>query len=303
MTKPTSSHLSLFLFTLGILTLSPAQAQVLTPILSYDFNTINGSYQVPSSGTDTTGMTLSDGSGTSGNRIAGTTGPSGSATDFAFNNSQADNMGSAATTNIKGVGNAGNVSSLNGLQSFTITGWMKGDESLTNLARIISKGTSLDLGLTGGQLILGVNNSASSGTATTVRSSATSLFSANEWCFFAVTYDSMSGTVHFYQATTTIGVSDISGTTSYSQGVLTTNSSNLLVGNLSGSRPFDGYLDDISIYGSLTDASGALGLTDISTIYNNTLAVPEPGTLSFLLGGMALLLVRLAKTRRHLALD
>jgi hypothetical protein len=180
-----------------------------------------------------------------------------------------------------------NTSGLNNLKSFTITGWVNCLNSSTGAGgnRIVSwilpNGTQgVDLAFqSDGSLTLGVNqwtdlsNIRSSGGKITVDANA----SYNNWRFFAVTYNSLAATnqVKFYFGSNTSPASlDVQRT--YANGAVGSNpDGTLTLGNLPAdhrsyaqSDMFKGKLDQISIYGSAADGSGALTDAELRQIQN-----------------------------------
>jgi hypothetical protein len=70
-------------------------------------------------------------------------------------------------------------------------------------------------------------------------------------------------------------------------GTIANNTAGLTVGNYADTsiqRPFDGLLDNMRIFGSTTDASGALSLAELETIRAADI-IPEPGAVWLLLIG------------------
>lgn len=113
---------------------------------------------------------------------------------------------------------------------------------------------------------------------------AVSSVTAGNWLQVALTWDATTGTSQVYLG----GVLAASG--SYTAGTLLTSSAGLRIGgfDLSGTAnltdQFVGKLYDLQVY------SGALSSTDVSYLNAHPgLAVPEPGTVALLLGGLALL--------------
>lgn len=264
-----------------------------TLILDYDFNQVTGGgTTAPSTGGTTTSLNLYNSAGTLTNlHGAAGSGVSGNAGDLAFDNSASTGMGSGGTG---GRAQSGNISAINSLQSFTLTGWFKtgSTTAIGNNAFLINNqsgttdGFRLYSGSTGA-LALNVNGVA-------VASSGTSTYAATEaWVFFAVTYDGTlsSNNVKFYIGNTSTATS-LNVTRTLAQGTASANSGGFAVGNVLSSniRPFDGYLDNISVYGSQTDGSGVLNLAQIESVRQADL-VPEPANLAFLGCGAGLLAV------------
>lgn len=259
------------------------QAASPTPILEYTFN-------------DTSSTTvISSGSNTATGILTGTygTGVSGSAGDYSFNNSAATGMGNSGT----GGGVVLNTGSgLGGLESFTLVGWYNSSLALANNARLFDSATAGALtlyGSTAGALTLTVNNA----TATSAVSS--NYTATNQWVFFAVTYISNgvagNNNTNFYVGDTS-GMSLVSTATLFTNNLPSTG--NIEIGNsnnasFANARPYDGLMDNIRIFGSTSDITGALSLAQLDAIRAAD-AVPEPSSMALValgcLSGLATVL-------------
>ncbi len=258
-------------------------------ILKYDFNQTGTT--APSTGTTTTSLTLYNTAGAAADlHGAAGSGVSGVASDRAFDNSASSGMGSTGTG---GRGqSASSIAAINTLQSFTLTGWFKTDSTTSigsNACLINNENTSAGFKLFSnatGQLALNVNGSPVTSTGTTAYAATQS------WVFFAVTYDGTiaSNNVKFYVGNTSTATS-LNVTRSLAQGTTVNNTSAFSIGNLAGTntRPFDGLMDDIAIYGSQTDNTGVLSLAQIEAVRAANV-IPEPSTLGLLACGMGLLI-------------
>ena len=199
-------------------------------------------------------------------------GPSGSgvtgvAADTAFDNT------AALTNGMRGgiAVSAATLPALAGLRSFTLTGWARGVSSPTpNLPRIIqwtsggNNGFQLGYGTT---LTLYVNGfPVSSGGL-----SYEAMTNANDWTFFAVSWDGTLGAsnVKFYRGTSAALAAPV--TLSLPQTIVTNTTAPFCVGNSSDqNRVLDGWLDDIRVYGSTSDSSGALSPFQVDYLRQQT---------------------------------
>ena len=170
-------------------------------------------------------------------------------------------------------------SALGAMTSFTVTGWFKAASKLDGAARFVEYSDPTLAGFMifasgPGMLTLAVNKQQ----ASMPRRPASVLGEGAEgqWVFFAVTYDGSktAGNAVFYGGTPTsepqaIATEDLAaGKTAELNryGWLT-------IGNTNGGiRPFHGMLDDIAIYASESDGSGALSAEQIIEIYHANLA-------------------------------
>lgn len=240
-----------------------------TPIVEYLFDELGTkSPNRGSASTASAGFQLADGS-VIDLHTAGGMGISGLIGDRAFDNTGSSAMGSMGTGG-KAIQTT-SLETLAGLKSFTLQGWYKTQSGLlTAAARLFDKqGGSSSGGFTlssggPGQLSLYVNSLSVGITSTN------SYSESGTWVFYAVTYDStaVSGNVKFYKGGINTGVTQVGDALTYNQGAVLTNSSGLALGNLpnGNARPFDGYLDNMRVYGSTTDALGALSINDLETI-------------------------------------
>ncbi|AHF89078.1 anchor protein [Opitutaceae bacterium TAV5] len=218
-------------------------------------------------------------------------GRSGQSGDHAFDLTSSTGMGATAPNSTGPAGviwsSDSSLQSLSGLTSFTLTGWINPATTLNNAARIISSSTLTLMAGSANQLALQVNG-------TSVYSS-TAYTSVNSWMFFAVTYDSTTDidNVVFYVGTDPAGTLSKAGTATLDAGALNTFTGQLLLGNNSTSgdttRPFQGMMDDIAIYGATGGAAGALSEQQLNLIFNPS-GIPEPSTWALLLGGATLVL-------------
>lgn len=284
------------------------------PILSYQFDTVNGTFDTPSTGTNTTAARLLAPDGAAADqRTADGGGVSGLAGDRAFDNSGSGAHGSSGNTTSNGRGRAYHTAdndAVDSLQSFTLTGWFNTASTPTNNLRIYHNSNQtggFDLIADSGTLRIGVNQNPTAGG---IPSRTGAYNTLNQWVFFAVTYDGSAGAtnnVHFYYGTKTSSITDQSDSNlatdlgvTYNQGTAADETVPLSIGNQNVGtgttyRPFDGLLDDMRIYGSKTDATGALTMTELEAVRLS--AIPEPGTAALLTASAVGLLLR--RRRRH----
>lgn len=199
-------------------------------------------------------------------------GASGQPGDRAFDLSSATGMGANDPTYQGPAGivppSEPGLTALSGLTSFTITGWFKPASQLAGAARIVV--TSLFNLQTGGtnRILLSLDD----GSGKPVHLSSGENYSyVDSWMFFAVTYDgsNVGDNVHFYIGIPSSGRLEPAGSGRIDSGPLGSVVGGLVVGNnsIKGIRPFQGLIDDLSIYGSPTDSSGALSMEQVEAIY------------------------------------
>lgn len=191
--------------------------------------------------------------------------------------------------------------SLGALQSLTIMGWFKTEagKSYDDDSWLLGYGDkSAGFGVAapnvgpGGsatnQLKFRINSAA-------VVASSASIPNTTNWTFFAVTYNGFGAgsdyRTKFYSGTLGGGNSNASllnevwtaptNVPAASVGLFVGANGNL------ASRTFIGEMDVVRIFGSTTDASGALSLSDLKSWQSQLASIPEPGTIAFLaLGGL-----------------
>jgi hypothetical protein len=194
---------------------------------------------------------------------------------------------------------------LKNLKSLTITGWINwadakeaaGDKFAGAGQRIVSwlapNKDGLELVLrSDGSLQLGVNQPADASAARSKpaqislldpkATDAAAALRAN-WRFFAVTYDSTAAAQHvkFYMGTQQKDAVDAGAADAARGGVGTKVAPGLAIGHIPAmlrqaapDRSFRGLLDEIRVYGSAHDGSGALALPEIVKIQNREVAPP-----------------------------
>lgn len=298
----------------GTAYLSPS-AVAAPPIAEYRFNGTGTS--AANTGSDTTALNFFDATSSPANLYgpAGS-GVSGLAGDLAF-----DNRGSSAMGNPGPGGFAAqtaDVPATDGLRSFTVQGWFK-----TEGAQAIGRDAALvnNQGNGGGWSIRsqGRPNSGNVGNLTLMFNDGTTIqevYSApavdqsgpysqtQAWVFFAVSYDGTltSNNVKFYQGGTASAVT-LAATRTLDGGAAGDDDNPLKIGNVAAAvtRPFDGLMDDVRLFGSAADASGVLdqstleGLRQADVLNLNT---PEPSTVSGFIS-LAAPALALRRTRRR----
>jgi hypothetical protein len=226
-----------------------------TPILQYTFNESGTS--VASTGLNLTPLTFIDASGSAADlHSADALGVSGLPGDRAFDNTASTGMG------IGGVGGAALLpaNSFGTLSSFTFQCWFNASVTPGNAARLLEAGSfAVFAGETSILYCNGLN----------ARASTTAYGEANQWIFFAVTYDSTQteNNVAFYYGTETTPVTQVGSYETLNGGPVADNQQ-VTVGNYNAGnyRPFQGYLDDLRLFGSASDSSGVLSQSQLETI-------------------------------------
>lgn len=285
----------------------PARAGGAPPIAEYRFN--GSGTSATSTGSDPTPVSFFD----STNMPASLYGPgvSGLSGDFAFDNRASTAMGTPGPGGH--ADQAADNAATDGLKSFTIQGWFKtdGTQAIGRDAALINNlgtggGWSLrGQGLTGsgnvGNLTLLVNSTeAYSGPGVNFSGP----YNATQtWVFFAVSYDGTTSTnnVKFYQGSATIAVTLVA-TRSLAAGPAGDDDNSLKVGNAAATgvvtKPFDGLLDDVRLFGSATDGSGVLDQPQLESFRSGDAQnTPEPAAGS----GFMLLAVSALGIRRKRA--
>jgi hypothetical protein len=275
---------------------TPAFAQTL--LVEYKFNDTGTTTASTASSSNTGIMRNSAGVSTDLHGAAGS-GVSGAAGDLAFNNTASTGMGNTGTGGY--VVQQSNNNFMQGLTSFTVSGWFKTETAtMAGNARLIDSKSAGGIwlrtgdGASAGTLLLGVNGGEVSAGATSWNQAAT-------WTFFAVTFSGASNTnnVKFYVGNTNIASSVTAAATVSltNSGSVAATSNPFRLGNgaAQNDRPFDGYMDNIRIHsGILSDVQiNDLRVGDLSTI-------PEPAHIAMLSGlvGLAACAVRRARNKK-----
>lgn len=279
----------------GFVGLSFATVEAQTPLLDYRFDETGTTASSSVAATNSTLTFQNYGSTTPVDlHSASGTGVSGQEGDRAFDNSASVKMGGNGGAGIA----SGTVSALNNLTSFTITGWAKDATEVSgDSARIFRIPGFMDLSMvSNGRLQLSLGAGGAGNAAINVVPSGTGpyTFTSSEWTFFAISVDLTADTVTFYWGDTTTTVTQAGSiimtlSTPTSTG---TAANPLYVGNADSSknRAFDGWLDDLAIYGTTSGSSGALSQPQLEAIRLS--AIPEPTTFVLFIGGLAVLLYR-----------
>jgi hypothetical protein len=238
-----------------------------TPIVEYTFNETGTT--AASSGSDSTAVTIYNASGVATDlHTADAGGVTGQPGDRALNFTSATGMGTGFTGPY--AKHLSDNDAIDALKSFTVTGWFKTDGTTPygNWARLIQNepsgngaGFIVTSDIPSGKIICNVD-------ATNSAATPVSYGTAQQWVFYAVTYDGTLTTnnTKFYVGSSSTTASLVS-TATLNMGTVNENTDLLFLGNRpGGDRPFDGSLDNIRIYGSKTDASGVLALADVENI-------------------------------------
>lgn len=257
-------------FTCLLFALGGGLSEVGGQILEYGFNSA-GSKQ-PGTGTTAATLEVKGSTGSSVDLIMGAgTGVSGRLDDRALDFTSVSPTGSGPLVL------GGNIESLNGLTSFTISGWAKDGMKPSGYSAILIRNyqfggsTGFALTLTGTQLSLRIGDEI-------IYGSGNFDFTSSEWKFWAVTFDGAAKEVIFYFGGTegTIAAS-VKATTKTSTGVT---SANLVIGNNEqGTFGFHGVLDNVRIHGSALDAAELTAMRNVDVI-------PEPSQIALAIGGV-----------------
>ncbi|MEM7476821.1 MAG: LamG-like jellyroll fold domain-containing protein [Planctomycetota bacterium] len=265
------------------LELATLMAQPITPLVEYKFDDPSKADGLISTGSEATSLfaRLAVGGKDTTPRGPSGTGVTGHPDDYGYDLSDATSMGT-------GDGNYGrtdgNATFLDNLQSFTLTGWFKtdGTQAIGDDVELFKTDAFKLTAINDGYLRLFVDSHSSS-------DSIVSTFghwnAQNEWVFFAVSYDGtlIANNVSFYVGSDLTSVL-LSSTQTLDRQSVDLNSSRLFLSRQD--RPFDGWLDNMRVYGSSTDASGILSLQQLNDLRTQDLnafaAIPEPAAFAWL---------------------
>lgn len=238
-------------------------AQTPTPLVQFQFNE-------GSSPSSLTNMGSIVATATYTGTLSSQAGVSQLSSDYCFDNSGATGMGTLGTVggvymNTSAVGTA--------LKSMTLQGWFKSGTVIGNGARLMDNYNTTSVS---GFTLRGASSSETTQGALyllidgqTLNSPANSYSDTNSWVFFAVTYDSVSKAVKFYKGTTASAVVQVGSTQTFGidVGLVDASTTTFCMGNLSSSiRPYDGYLENMRVYGVTGSSAGALTLAQLETL-------------------------------------
>lgn len=261
------------------------EAQAATPITEYRFN---GSGTTATSPCPDVSVTFRNAAGVATNlySIDGA-GVSGLAGDRAFDNTASSRMGRGnGSVNAGGIANQSDLNAIDKLSSFTLQGWFKTvpGTTLGGFARLFDNhndsispqgGFELYGGLNAngpvdpGKLSLLVNGSQ-------VTTTTEAYPEQNIWVFFAVSYDGTLTTnnVKFYKGTKTSQVILVN-TLTLNKSRVNDEPTGLGLGNRDRrpsiptqvlDRPFDGFLDNLRIFGTATGRGGVLSISELEAL-------------------------------------
>jgi hypothetical protein len=292
--------------------LGPAVHAAPVPIAEYLFNSSANNVTPVTPGTQAAGnpaapnLTMIGDDGTTPTNRVGGVGPSGQVSDTVL-------LPVTASTSKAIAKFVGDIPQLDNLKSYTTTVWIKGHTVSAASDRLYVYGGNdggvagaieleanpLGTGATTGNFNIKVSNSAQAGGGK---------YTADQWSFVAITYDgtATTGNLKAYYGDVATGFSATPVfTTDNATGTLPNPAiQQLLVGNRASdlARAAGFAIDDLTFFGSKTDASGALSTADLQSVFANGLAnvssTPEPTTLGLFGLGMTGLLARRAR-RRH----
>lgn len=240
------------------------------PILEYLFNETGTT--ASSSGNVSIPLTLYNSLGAPSDlHTSAGGGVSGLSGDRALDLSSAVGMGTGYTGPY--ARHASDDDSIDTLKSFTVTCWFKtaGTTKLTSYAQLVHTQAAADgpgFNLFGSS-VPGVAQLNVDGAGSTSPSAVYG--TTGSWVFIAATYDGTltTGNVRWYIGTSSSAVSS-AGTSTLNRAATDSDVAALIIGNrLNGTspdRPFDGYIDNVRIYGSKMDASGVLTQSQLETL-------------------------------------
>ncbi|MEI6035370.1 MAG: LamG-like jellyroll fold domain-containing protein [Verrucomicrobiae bacterium] len=198
-------------------------------------------------------------------------GVSGKPGDKALNLTSAEGMGAVVDgPEVKGPVAKGErqTDALSSMVSYTVQGWFKTDgDPIRGVARLIDctmDGVSAPLlaiwsTVSPGTIYFTVSNPEVDSGSKAPASKYSAFKQQNEWVFFAITYSQDNGAIHFYTGGSERSVSSINSVVAHAK--TSDISCTPYIGNTRGfNRPFKGFIDNLRIFGSKTDDSGALSI-------------------------------------------
>ena len=280
-----------------------AQAQ----ILEYKFN--DSGTTSASTGSTTTAVSFLNSADTAADLHGGAgSGVSGLSGDKAFDNTASTGMGSAG---IGGRATGGDIGTIDSLTSFTLQGWLyipASTPASISGARLFEKNQDANNQFSVQYHRTGTNGALSLSLGTPSLSAASAFSAGNAtfgtdaaWLFFAVTYDGTvaSNNVKFYYGTTGTSVVQLGTTQTLNGGTLGSNTGSFIIGNLNGnSRPWDGLLDNMRVYGATSGSGGALSSSALETLRAAD-AIPEPQIVAVLALGVVFSVFRRRNLRQR----
>jgi len=196
-------------------------------------------------------------------------GVSGLPADRAFDNTRASRMG--GTKERPGQGGALSAPAgdlLRALDSFTLQGWYKAEETPPgSFARLVSS-LRVNLYFTQEGLQLKVGNSPE---ASSALCRSESYMKEGEWIFFAITYNATlpQDNVCFFAGSREEAVKLVQTATLNNGPIRSSGAGTMIFGNTDdGGRPFKGWLDNLRLWGDARGSGGALSEAELE-LYRN----------------------------------
>ncbi|MBI3657442.1 MAG: hypothetical protein HY232_13590 [Acidobacteria bacterium] len=286
-----NGSLKTLLITLGSLTvifsISHEALALPAPLFEFKFDqdslTLNGAKDTGSVGRDQRMVTNIDTWAAGDPRTSGGLGVSGQATDRAYDSRNASSMGSA----IDGSGVLiypvdTQAPEIDQLASFTVSGWYRTENAplggSARLFKLQNGAAGFDAQITS-QLNLEVGG-ATGGGSSTLRSVGPTPTDVNRWVFWAITYDGTKTTNNAIGYIGYLGSPVVAvGTNTIDQGIVSTVGANY--GGFNVTRAVDGLLDNLRIFGSKIDGSGALSLPDLEAYRSADIGLSTRPLLEF----------------------
>jgi hypothetical protein len=180
------------------------------------------------------------------------------------------------------------ISAVEELKSFTITAWLNcisndegsGGNRIIHMADTLGTRAGIDLVFSkDGRLKLGINEwpDVTKGVSSPRMIPVAGNANKDNWRFIAVTYDSTADTNHlkFYIGSST-NKAYLDNSISYDRGIVGKDTGPLTIGHFNpnnrrnnGDRIFRGLIDEVKIFGSKTDGTGALSIEEIRAVQRN----------------------------------